>query len=62
MFKARESMTTDVITVSRRTDIYEAIRTMVQNNITGLPVVNDDMSLAGIITEQDISSFFKTKN
>ena len=56
MFKAKEIMTTDVITVTRRTDIYEAIRIMVRNNVTGLPVVNDDMSLAGIITEKDVLS------
>ena len=24
------------------------------NNITGLPVVNDDMTLAGVITEKDV--------
>lgn len=56
MFKAKEIMTADVITVGRNTDIYEAIRTMVKNNVTGLPVVNDDMSLAGIITEKDVLS------
>jgi len=30
---------------------------MVDNNITGLPVVNDDMTLAGIITEKDIIAY-----
>ena len=53
MFKAKTVMTTDLITVKKQTPIYEAIRTLVENNITGLPVVNDDMSLAGIITEKD---------
>jgi CBS domain-containing protein len=47
-------MTTDPITVHKNSDIYEAIRAMVENNITGLPVVNDDMTLAGIITEKDV--------
>jgi CBS domain-containing protein len=27
---------------------------MVERNITGLPVVNDDMTLAGIISEKDV--------
>ena len=54
MFEAKTIMTTDLVTVKRETGIYEAIRTMVENNITGLPVVNDDMSLAGIITEKDV--------
>ena len=56
MFKAKEIMTTDVISIGRDIDIYEAIRIMVQNNVTGLPVVNDDMSLAGIISEKDVLS------
>ena len=54
MFKAKDIMTTDVISVKRQTPIYDAIRTMVDNNITGLPVVNDDMTLAGIISEKDV--------
>jgi CBS domain-containing protein len=54
MFKARTVMTTEPITVHKNTDIYEAIRAMVENNITGLPVVNDDLTLAGIITEKDV--------
>ena len=54
MFKAKTIMKTDLITVKRQTQIYEAIRTLVENNITGLPVVNDDMSLAGIISEKDV--------
>ncbi len=56
MFKAKTIMTTNVISVSKQTGIYEAIRTMVENNITGLPVVNDDMSLAGVISEKDVLS------
>jgi CBS domain-containing protein len=54
MFKVKEVMITDVITVKRKTEIYEAINTLVENNITGLPVVNDDMTVAGIITEKDV--------
>lgn len=54
MFEAKTVMKADVVAVKRQTPIYEAIRTMVENNITGLPVVNEDMSLAGIITEKDV--------
>ena len=54
MFKAKDIMTTQVISVKRDTPIYEAIRLMVDNNITGLPVVNEDMTLAGIISEKDV--------
>jgi CBS domain-containing protein len=54
MFKVKEIMKTEVITVKRETDTYEAIRILVENNITGLPVVNDDMTVAGIISEKDV--------
>jgi CBS domain-containing protein len=54
MFRAKTIMTTNVISVKRQTEIYEAIRTLVEKNITGLPVINDDMSIAGIITEKDV--------
>ena len=54
MFKAKDIMTADVISVDRDADIYDAIRTMVEHNITGLPVVNDDGTLAGVVTEKDV--------
>ena len=54
MFKAKTVMITDIISVNRQTPIYEAIRTLVEKNITGLPVVNDDMTLAGVISEKDV--------
>ena len=47
-------MNTSVITISRDEDIYEAMRMMALNNITGLPVVDDDGTLLGIITEKDV--------
>lgn len=47
-------MTTNVISVKRNTDIYSAIKILVDNNITGLPVVNDDMTIAGVISEKDV--------
>jgi CBS domain-containing protein len=47
-------MTKDVITVNKETTIQEAIRIIVENNITGLPVVNSKMQLVGIISEKDV--------
>ncbi len=54
MFKAKTIMKTDLISVTKDTEIYEAIRIMVENNITGLPVLNDDRTIAGIVTEKDV--------
>lgn len=47
-------MTTDVITVKKETPIYDAIEILLENDITGLPVITEDMELIGIITEKDI--------
>jgi CBS domain-containing protein len=63
MFKAKTIMTRNVISVKRDTEVYDAIRTLDANDVTGLPVVNDDMTIAGIITEKDvISLLYDTDN
>ena len=54
MLKASDVMQTDLITVSQDTPILEAMELIVENRITGLPVVGEDMKLAGIISEKDI--------
>jgi len=54
MFKASTAMTPNPITVTQDTNVYEAIRIMVENDVTGLPVVHQDMTLAGIISEKDV--------
>jgi CBS domain-containing protein len=54
MFETKAFMTTDVITVQRQTPIRQVIEILIENDITGLPVVNDDMTLVGIITEKDV--------
>jgi CBS domain-containing protein len=54
MNEIKAIMTTDIITVGQRTPIYDALEILLENDITGLPVVNDDMTLVGIITEKDI--------
>ena len=54
MFEIEDIMTKDVITVNKDTTIQEAIRIIVENNITGLPVVNKKMQLVGIISEKDV--------
>jgi len=54
MVKAKDIMEKNVVTVKRNMPIHEAIKTLVDNNITGLPVVDDDMTLVGIISEKDV--------
>jgi len=54
MFETKAIMTTDVIAVKKQTPISRVVEILLENNITGLPVVNDDMTIAGIISEKDV--------
>lgn len=54
MAKAKDLMTRGVIGVSRHTPVLEAAKILIENRITGLPVVNHDMQLIGILSEKDI--------
>ena len=54
MLEAKIIMKTNVFTVKKQTPIYEAIKLLATYQITGLPVVNDDMTLAGVISEKDV--------
>lgn len=51
---AKEIMTTELITVSPEASLHEAAVLMTRHNISGLPVVEGDMMLVGIISESDI--------
>jgi CBS domain-containing protein len=53
MFKAESVMTKEVITVKGGTPIYEAVALLVKHGISGLPVVDNDYKLIGILSEKD---------
>ena len=52
--RARDIMTTNVVTVSPETDIAEAVRLMLDRQISGVPVIDDSGRLIGILTEGDL--------
>lgn len=54
MFKAHSAMTREVITVSSADSVYKAIALLVKHKISGLPVVDRDGYLLGIISEKDV--------
>lgn len=60
MFETKNVMTKDVICIKKDTPIIDAIRLMVKNDVTGIPVVEDDMTLVGILSEQDVLRLFHT--
>lgn len=47
-------MTRNIFTVSPETPILDAAEMMLEHKISGLPVVNEDKELVGVITESDI--------
>ena len=58
MLRARDVMSRNVISVQKDTPILEAVKLLVENNISGLPVVEDDMTLTGILSEKDVVELF----
>jgi CBS domain-containing protein len=53
---AREVMTLGLITTRPHTPAIEAMSLMVAYEITGLPVVDDNLDLVGIVSEKDLLS------
>ncbi|HBQ27277.1 MAG TPA: hypothetical protein DD791_12850 [Syntrophomonas sp.] len=51
---AREIMSQDVITVSPEEEVDKAARILLENKISGLPVVDANNHVVGIITEKDL--------
>jgi CBS domain-containing protein len=51
--KAKDVMTTDVLTVNQDASVLEAARMMLQRRISGLPVVNASGALVGMVSEGD---------
>jgi CBS domain-containing protein len=52
--RARDIMTSPVITVRRGTSVRDAAALLAQRGFTALPVVDDDDRLIGIVTETDL--------
>ena len=49
-------MNKDVTTVKENVPVFEAMKILARENITGLPVVTDDMRVIGIVSEKDMLS------
>ncbi len=50
----RRAMTMEVVTVKRETDIQAAAELLTRHRISGMPVVDDDDRVVGVIGEADI--------
>jgi CBS domain-containing protein len=56
VLKVKDIMTKNVISVKKDTPIFQAIEILADNDITGIPVVEDDMTVIGILSEKDVLS------
>jgi CBS domain-containing protein len=54
--KVEDVMTTKVITVTEHSTKQQAARLLAQHRISGLPVVNADNVVVGVVTEYDVIS------
>jgi CBS domain-containing protein len=51
--RVRDAMSANVISVAAQATILEAARTMLRNRVSGLPVVDAEGQLVGMVTEGD---------
>ncbi len=54
MLKARDIMTKEVITVNPEATVEELARLLMNNKISGVPVVDAENHIIGIVTENDL--------
>jgi CBS-domain-containing membrane protein len=54
MLKAKDIMTKEVITVGPGATVEELARILIDNKISGVPVVDEQKRLKGIVTENDL--------
>jgi len=55
---AKQYMTTDLITLEKDMNVYYAIGILLNNNISGAPVIDKNKKLIGILSEKDCLEVF----
>jgi len=58
IFKVKRAMTTNVVTISPDATVDDACAMLLRHHISGLPVVNADNHLVGIVSERDLLELF----
>lgn len=59
---AKDIMTTDPVTVSPDTDVVHAARILIERKFNGLPVVDTEGRLVGVLTQSDLIAQQKKLN
>ncbi len=63
MIRAKDVMNRKVICIKEDAYILEAVQLLVENNISCLPVVKDNMTLVGMLSEKDaVTLFYEVDN
>ncbi len=52
--QAKDIMTTNVVSISPAVGVRHAVAVMIQNEVSGLPVVDDEGRVCGMLTEGDL--------
>jgi CBS domain-containing membrane protein len=60
-FPVKDIMTRDVVTVTKDADIHEVSSLLAERGISGMPVVDDQHVVIGVITEADVLSMSGVK-
>jgi len=58
MPKAQDVMNRNLVYLTKHASMVEAAKLLMVNDITGIPIVDEDMRLVGIITEKDILDLY----
>lgn len=57
----KDFMITDVITTTKDTTIKQLLRTLVKNNVGGVPVIDDSNRLVGAVSDGDIIRYLQPR-
>ncbi len=54
MFAIKTIMTTEVVSLHSGTPIYEALDLLTRHQVSGIPVLNDNDNVIGVLSEKDV--------
>jgi len=62
MISITEIMSKDIVTIEQEAPIYEALDLLSKRKISGIPVINEQNNIVGILTEKDVLKILIDKN
>jgi len=62
VLKAKDLMTKEVITVNEEMSVVNLAKILCENKISGVPVVDKDKKLVGVVTEKDLINIIFSGN